>query len=205
MRRSYEKNPVDRSYEKSSVDSRQNISNHTGVGSNSILHILFIVLGGDLRSSSTANFERQSVGSVDRPRIRPRSTKENKFYHYPEMVGTVILILGRALGGLDGAAWGCLGAFSVGAGEEVRGRFDDCPTGAVSLPRSRAGSCVSLDRRSEWGGSTSSSSSSLESSSSSPYPSPSDPTLLSHLHFHLRSPLLPRPAPVLHWVSSTSQ
>src|SRR3954467_7949503 len=90
------------------------------------------------------------------------------------MVGTVIFILGRALGGLDGVARGCLGAFSVGAGEEVRGCFDDCPTGAVVLPRSHTGSCVSLDRLSERGGSTSSSSSSLESSSSSPSPSPSD-------------------------------
>src|SRR4051812_24060022 len=90
------------------------------------------------------------------------------------MVGLVIFILGRALGGLDGVACGCLGAFSVGAGEDVRGRFDDCPTGTVALPRSRTGSCVSLDRLSVRGGSTSSSSSSLESSSSSHSPSPSD-------------------------------
>jgi len=186
MRRSYEKNSIDQSYKKSSVDSRQNISNHTRVGSNSIFHLLIIVLGGDLRSSSTANFERPSVGAVDRPRIRPRSTKENKFYHYPEMVGTVILILGRALGGLDGAARGCLGAFSVSAGEEVRGRFDDCPTGAVTLPRSRAGSCVSWDRPSARGGpASSSSSSSLESTPSSPSPSSSDS------HSPCSSPLLP--------------
>src|SRR4051812_16342446 len=90
------------------------------------------------------------------------------------MVGLVIFILGRAFGGFDGVARGCLGAFSVGAGEEVRGRFDDCPTGTVALPRSREGSCVSLDRLSERGGSISSSSSSLESSSSSPSPSPLD-------------------------------
>src|SRR3954467_4458065 len=90
------------------------------------------------------------------------------------MVGTVIFILGRAFGGLDGVARGCLGAFSVGVGEEVRGHFDDCPTGTVALPRSRAGSCVSLDRLSVRGGSTSSSSSPLESSSSPPSPSPSD-------------------------------
>ena len=77
--------------------------------------------------------------------------KENKFYYYPEMVGTAIFILGRALGGLDGVARGCLGAFPVGGGEEVRGHFDDCPTGAVALPRSRAGSWVSLDRPSGRG------------------------------------------------------
>src|SRR4051812_46636232 len=128
------------------------MSNRTRVGSNSILHLLIIALGGDLRSSSTANFESRSVSSMNRRRIRLRSTKENKFYYYPEMVGTIIFILGRALGGLDGVARGCLGAFSVGVGEEVRGHFDDCPTGAVALPRSRTGSCVSLDRLSERGG-----------------------------------------------------
>ena len=90
------------------------------------------------------------------------------------MVGTAIFILGRALGGLDGVARGCLGAFPVGVGEEVRGRFDDCPTGAVALPCSRAGSWVSLDRPSRRGGSTSSSSPSLEKMSSPPSPSPSD-------------------------------
>ena len=61
-----------------------------------------------------------------------------------------------------------------GGGEEVRGRFDDCPTGAVALPRSRAGSWLSLDRPSGRGGSTSSSSPSLEKMSSPPSPSPSD-------------------------------
>ena len=152
----------------------QNVSNRTRVGGNSILHLLVVVLGGDLRSSSAANLESQSVGSMNRPRICPWSTKESKFCYYPEMVGTAIFILGRALGGLDGVVRGCLGAFPVGVGEEVRGRFDDCPTGAVALPRSRVGSCVSLDRPSGRGGSTSSSSSSLESTSSPPSPSPSD-------------------------------
>src|SRR4051812_753154 len=99
---------------------------------------------------------------MNRPRVSPCSTKENKFCCYPEMVGTVIFILGRALGGLDGVARWCLGGFSVGVGEEVRGRFDDCPTGAVALPHSLAGSCVILDLLSVRGGSSSSSSSSLE-------------------------------------------
>src|SRR3954470_16597043 len=93
---------------------------------------------------------------------------------YPEIVGMVIFIRGKALGGLDGVARGCLGAFSVGAGEEVLGRFDDCPTEAVALPRPCAGSCVSLDRFSVRGSSSSSSSSSLESASSLPSPPPSD-------------------------------
>ena len=59
------------------------------------------------------------------------------------------LILGKAFGGFDyaafscfgafsvgagdGAAFGCFGALLVGAGEDVRGRFDDCPVGAVAL------------------------------------------------------------------------
>ena len=50
------------------------------------------------------------------------------------------LILGKDFGGLDGAAFGCFGAFSVSAGEDVRGRFDDCPVYAVALPRMLAGS-----------------------------------------------------------------
>src|SRR3954468_6773608 len=119
------------------------------------------------------------------------------------MVGTVILILGRALGGLDGAARGCLGAFSVGAGEEVRWRFDDCPTGAVALPRSRAGSCVSLDHLSERGGRLPPPPLRWSRHRHPPLLRRQIPTLLACLHSGLRSPLLPRPAPVLHWVSST--
>ena len=175
MRRSYKENiQSTRVAIKVQSTQRQDVSNRTRVGGNSVLHLLVVVPGGDLRSSTAANLESQSVGSVNRPRIRPRSTKESKSYYYPEMVGTAIFILGRALGGLDGVARGCLGAFPVGGGEEVRGRFDDCPTGAVALPRSRAGSWVSLDRPSGRGGSTSSSSPSLEKMSSPPSPSPSD-------------------------------
>ena len=61
MRRSYEKNSIDQSYKKSSVDSRQNISNHTMVGSNRIFHLLIIVLGGGLGGSGTADFRNRSV------------------------------------------------------------------------------------------------------------------------------------------------
>src|SRR4051812_6200181 len=123
------------------------------------------------------------------------------------MVGLVIFILGRALGGLDGVARGCLGAFSVDAGEEVRGSFEDCPTGAVALPRSRAGSCVSLDRLSERGGGVQLPPPPLRWNRRRRLPllRRQTPTLRVRLHFRLRSPLLPRPAPVLRWVSSTSQ
>ena len=61
--------------------------------------------------------------------------KEFKSNYYPETVGMVTLILGKAFCGFDGAAFGCFGAFSVGTGEDVRGRFDDCPVYAVALPR----------------------------------------------------------------------
>ena len=41
------------------------------------------------------------------------------------MVGMDTFIFGRSLVGFDGAARGCFGAFSVGAGEVVRGRLVD--------------------------------------------------------------------------------
>src|SRR4051812_40819903 len=144
---------------------------------------------------------------MNRPRIRPQSTKENKYYYCPEMVGIVIFILGRAMGGLDGVAHGCLGAFSVGVGEEVRGRFDDCPTGAVALPRSLAGSCVSLDRLSERGGGGQLPPPPLRWSRRRRLPPLRHriPTRHVRLRFHLRLPPLPQSAPVPRWASSTSQ
>ena len=68
-----------------------------------------------------------------------------------EMVGMVTLILGKAFGSLEevafgafgaggGTTLGCFGAFSIGAGEDVRGRFEDCPVGAVARARVLAGS-----------------------------------------------------------------
>ena len=59
------------------------------------------------------------------------------------MVGTVTLILGKAFGSLEevafgafgaggGTTLGCFEAFSIGAGEDVRGRFEDCPVGTVT-------------------------------------------------------------------------
>ena len=63
----------------------------------------------------------------------------------------VTLILGKAFGGLEEVAFDafgaggsttlrCFGAFSIGAGEDVRGRFEDCPVGAVTRTGVLAGS-----------------------------------------------------------------
>ena len=62
---------------------------------------------------------------------------------YPKTVGMTSLILGKAFGGLEdvafggfgtggGAVLGCFDTFSVGTGEDVRGRFEDCPVGAAT-------------------------------------------------------------------------
>ena len=62
--------------------------------------------------------------------------------YYPEIVGMATLILGKAFGGLDDAAFGgfgagggatldCFDVLSVGTGEGVRGRFEDCPVDAA--------------------------------------------------------------------------
>ena len=62
---------------------------------------------------------------------------------YLEMVGMVTLILGKAFGGLEdatfngfgaggGAVLSCFDTFSVGTGEDVRGRFEDYPIGAAT-------------------------------------------------------------------------
>ena len=70
---------------------------------------------------------------------------------YPEMVGMVTLILGKAFGGLEdvafngfgaggGAVLSCFDTFSVGTGEDVRGRFEDCPVGAATRSGVLAGS-----------------------------------------------------------------
>ena len=70
---------------------------------------------------------------------------------YAEMVGMVTLILGKAFGGLEdlafnsfgiggGAVLSCFGPISVGTGEDVRGRFEDCPVGAATRSGVLAGS-----------------------------------------------------------------
>ena len=63
----------------------------------------------------------------------------------------VTLILGKAFGGLEevafeafgtggGAVLSCFGTFSVGIGEDVRGRFEDGPVGAAARSGVLAGS-----------------------------------------------------------------
>ena len=67
---------------------------------------------------------------------------------YPEIVGTVTLIRGKALGSLEEMAFGTFGAgsgatfggFSVGIGEDVLGRFEDCPIDAATKSGARVGS-----------------------------------------------------------------
>ena len=83
------------------------------------------------------------------------------------MVGMDTFIFGKSLIGFDEAALCCFGAFSVGAGEVVRGRLVDWVAVATPLPRSVEGSWTSFDLLSERGGTTSSSSSSSSSTSSS--------------------------------------
>ena len=78
-------------------------------------------------------------------RLRPvnRVDEKDKSDDYPEIVGTVTLILGKAFGSLEevafgafgaggGTTLGCFGAFSVGVGEDVLGRFEDCPIGTAT-------------------------------------------------------------------------
>ena len=71
-----------------------------------------------------------------------RVGEKNGSDDYPEMVEMITLILGKAFSGLevvafdafgagDGTTLSCFSAFSIGAGEDVRGRFEDCPIGAV--------------------------------------------------------------------------
>lgn len=123
-----------------------------------------------------------------------RVDEKNKSDDYPEMVGTVTLILGKALGSLEevafgafgaggGTTLGCFGAFSMGAGEDVQGRFEDCPVGTVAKFGVLAGSCACLDLLSLRGG-ESTSSSSLESSLSSS-------SSASECHSPLSPPLAP--------------
>ena len=63
----------------------------------------------------------------------------------------VTLILGKAFGGLEDAAFGgfdagggtvlgCFSVFSVDTGEDVRGRFEDFPAGATTGSGALAGS-----------------------------------------------------------------
>ena len=70
---------------------------------------------------------------------------------YLEMVGMVTLILGKAFGGLEDVAFNAFGVgggtvlsyfdtFSVGTGEDIRGRFEDSPLDAAARSGVLAGS-----------------------------------------------------------------
>ena len=104
-----------------------------------------------MSSISSSQYWREEVPDVatlqvsvlSQLRSIARVDEKNKSDDYPEMVGTVTLILGKALGSLEevafgafgaggGTTLGCFGAFSIGAGEDVLGRFEDCPVGAVT-------------------------------------------------------------------------
>ena len=103
-------------------------------------------------------------------------------------MGITIFIFGKTFAGFDGATRDCFGAFSVGAGEVVRGCLVDCVAVATPLPRLVAGSWTSFERLSEQGGTTSSSSS---SSSSSPESSPSSSSSAFESYSSGLSPPLP--------------
>lgn len=63
-----------------------------------------------------------SASTRDKVRTRIRKYEQ---HNYPDMLGMDTFIFGRSLVGFDEAALGCFGAFSVGAGEVVRGRLVD--------------------------------------------------------------------------------
>ena len=100
--------------------------------------------------------EVPDVAALQRPafnRLHPvnRIHIKDKSDGYPEIVGPVTLIRGKALGGLEEMAFGtfgagsgatldCFGGFSVGVGEDVLGRFKDCPIGAATKSGARVGS-----------------------------------------------------------------
>ena len=83
------------------------------------------------------------MSTLSRLRSVARVDEKNRSDDYPEMVGMVTLILGKAFGGLEevafdafdaggGTTLSCFGAFSISAGEDVRGRFEDFPVGAAA-------------------------------------------------------------------------
>ena len=84
----------------------------------------------------------------NRVRLVNQLDEKDKSDGYPEIVGTVTLILGKAFGSLEEVAFGagggatldCFGAFSVGVGEDVLGRLKDYPTGEATKSGALAGS-----------------------------------------------------------------
>ena len=91
------------------------------------------------------------MSTFSRLRSVARVGQKNRSDDYPEMVGTVTLILGKDFGGLEDVAFNAFGAgggavlsyfdtLSVGTGEDVRGRFVGCPVGAATRTGVLAGS-----------------------------------------------------------------
>ena len=91
------------------------------------------------------------MSALSRLRFVARIDEKNRSDDYPEMVGMVTLILGKAFGGLEEVAFDTFSAgggavlsyfdtFSVGTGDDIRGRFEDCPVGAAARSVVLAGS-----------------------------------------------------------------
>ena len=104
-----------------------------------------------MSSISSSRYWREEVPEVETLQMSTfsrlcsiaRVDQKNGSDDYPEMVGTVTLILGKAFGGLEEVAFNVFGAgggailsyfdtFSFGAGEDIRGHFEDCPVGAAA-------------------------------------------------------------------------
>ena len=114
------------------------------------------VTASSISSSRYWREEVPDVAALQRPafnRLRPvnRVDEKDKSDDYPEIVGTVTLILGKDFGSLEEVAFGaggarggatldCFGAFSAGVGEDVLGRFEDCPIGVATKSGALAGS-----------------------------------------------------------------
>ena len=90
------------------------------------------------------------MSTLSRLSFVARINEKNMSDDYLEMVGMVTLIRGKAFGGLEEVAFdafgagggtilGCFNIFSIGAGEDVRGRFEDGPVGAAVRSGALAG------------------------------------------------------------------
>ena len=115
--------------------SRQNLIDH--VIKNKITRVVpgLEVTASSMSSSSYWRVEVPEVAALQisifsRSRLLHRVNQRIRSDYYPEIVGMTTLILGKAFGGLDDAAFGgfdagggatldCFGVFSVGTGEDV--------------------------------------------------------------------------------------
>ena len=129
--------------------SRQNLIDHVIKDKITRVEPGLEVTASSISSSSYWRVEVPKVAALQisifsRSRLLHRVNQRIRSDYYLEIVGMTTLILGKAFGGLDDAAFGgfgigggatldCLGVFSVGTGEDVRGRFEDCPVGAATM------------------------------------------------------------------------